>query len=94
MLTGLTRYAVEIVTGRQPVDPHEENLKKLAESKLILERFTRAWQPPIRILIIDLSVVNYLDTVAVRVLWKVGVVQLSCRLLVKLKCMVTSHIGM
>ncbi|KAL4226719.1 hypothetical protein ACF0H5_014699 [Mactra antiquata] len=59
------RPSIEIVTPR-PVDTYEEQIKKVAENKLILDRFAKAWQPPIKILILDLSVVNYVDTVAVK----------------------------
>lgn len=49
-----------------PVDSYEQEMKAAAENKLILERFSKAWQPPVKIIIIDLSVVNYVDTVAVK----------------------------
>ncbi|XP_045165867.2 solute carrier family 26 member 6-like [Mercenaria mercenaria] len=61
------RPRIEIVTPRPvQVDEYEEQIKKATENKLIMDRFAKAWQPPIKILILDLSVVNYVDTVAVK----------------------------
>ena len=59
------------------VDPYEQEMKVAAENKLILERFSKAWQPPVKILIIDLSVVNYVDTVAVKTFASVSMAYFS-----------------
>ncbi|KAH3816869.1 hypothetical protein DPMN_118393 [Dreissena polymorpha] len=60
-------YHIEVVT-EAPVDPYEQQLKRAAENRLIMERFAAAWQPPIKVIIIDLSVVNYIDSVGVKTL--------------------------
>ena len=68
------KSAIEIlVSSQQQVDPYEEQQRKTRENKLILERFKKAWQPPIKILIIDLSLVSYIDTVAIKTLTSVSV---------------------
>ena len=54
------------------MDPYEEQEKKTRENRLIMERFKEAWKPPIKILIIDLSLVSYVDTVAVKTLTSVS----------------------
>ncbi|KAJ8302236.1 hypothetical protein KUTeg_021223 [Tegillarca granosa] len=41
------------------------------EKKEILKRFSKAWIPPIHTLIIDLSVVSYVDTVSLKILTQV-----------------------
>ena len=64
-----SKYSFEVVVH---VDPYEEQEKKAKENKLILERFKAAWQPPIKILIIDLSLVSYVDTVAIKTLTSVS----------------------
>ena len=65
-----SKYSFEVAV--QHVDPYEEQEKKKRENKLILERFKAAWQPPIKILIIDLSLVSYVDTVGIKTLTSVS----------------------
>ncbi|CAG2193140.1 unnamed protein product [Mytilus edulis] len=62
----------EEVNKEIPVEWTEEHDQLLAKEKKELKRiFLRAWIPPIHTLIIDCSVVSYLDTVAVKVLTQI-----------------------
>ncbi|KAK3579410.1 hypothetical protein CHS0354_029718 [Potamilus streckersoni] len=64
---GKQSSAIEIVV----VDKETDRLEKEREKKLILDRFVHAWQPPIKTLIIDVTVVNYIDSVAVKCLMQI-----------------------
>ncbi|KAL3853834.1 hypothetical protein ACJMK2_017335 [Sinanodonta woodiana] len=64
---GKQHSAIEIVV----VDKETDRLEKEREKKLLLDRFVHAWQPPIKTLIIDVTVVNYIDSVAVKCLMQV-----------------------
>ncbi|CAC5411725.1 SLC26A6 [Mytilus coruscus] len=62
----------EEVNKEIPEEWTEEHDQLLAKEKKELKRiFLRAWIPPIHTLIIDCSVVSYLDTVAVKVLTQI-----------------------
>ena len=67
------RHSIEILVTPKPVDPYEEQENKARENRLILERFKEAWKPPIKILIVDLSLVTYIDSVAVKTLTAVSI---------------------
>lgn len=62
----------EEVNKQMPEEWTEEHDQLLAKEKNELKRiFLKAWIPPIHTLIIDCSVVSYLDTVAVKVLTQI-----------------------
>ena len=67
------RNSIEEEVDKQiPEEWTEEHDQLLAKEKNELKRiFLKAWIPPIHTLIIDCSVVSYLDTVAVKVLTQV-----------------------
>ena len=68
------RRTIEFEVNKEvPEEWTEEHEQLLAKEKKELKRiFLKAWIPPIHTLIIDCSVVSYLDTVAVKVLTQVS----------------------
>ena len=60
---------VEKEVGEELTDEQQTMLNK--EKRELQTRFSRAWLPPVHTVILDFSVISYVDTVAVKVLSQV-----------------------